>query len=116
MTGFSVTVQRVGTAAVHVTVRGALDNAHAYRFDDAIRRLERDNLRCLIVDLRELDFVDATGIARLLAARRRARLNGHRLLLVRGSQTVQRIFAFAALEEHFEFISEPCAALATTAR
>ena len=38
-----------------------------------------------MIDLRELNFLDSCGLSRLLAARRRARRAGHRLVLVRGS-------------------------------
>jgi anti-anti-sigma factor len=109
---YNVAVQQLDGETVHVRVTGALDLAHAYRFDDAIRRVEHQRRpSCLVVDLSELEFIDSSGIARLVAARRRARLNGHRLALVRGSRAVQKIFSLAALEEVFEFVAKPDAVL-----
>jgi anti-anti-sigma factor len=105
--GFELTVQQIGTGAVSIRLRGALDLAYAYRFDDELRRAERDASSCLILDLRELDFVDSAGISRILAARRRARRAGRRLVLVRGSKAVQRFLQVAALTEHFEYVAEP---------
>jgi anti-sigma B factor antagonist len=105
--GFELTVQQMGTGAVSIRLRGALDLAYAYRFDDELRHAERDATSCLILDLRELDLVDSAGISRILAARRRARRSGRRLVLVRGSRAVQRFLALAALTEHFEFVSSP---------
>jgi anti-sigma B factor antagonist len=113
--GFELTVQHIGTGAVSIRLRGALDLAYAYRFDDELRRAERDASSCLVIDLRELDFVDSAGISRILAARRRARRSGRRLVLVRGSKSVQRFLQLAALTEHFEFVSEPREALARSA-
>ena len=111
MASFSVAVQQLDWTTVHVRVTGALDHAHAYRFDDTIRRVEHHRRpACLVVDLSEVEFIDSSGIARLVAARRRARLNGHRLALVRGTRVVQRIFSLAALEEAFEFVPGPDAA------
>jgi anti-anti-sigma factor len=109
--GFELTVQHMGTGAVAIRLRGALDLAYAYRFDDELRHAERDASSCLVLDLRELDFVDSAGISRILAARRRARRAGRRLVLVRGSAAVQRFMQLAALTEHFEFVSEPGDAL-----
>jgi anti-sigma B factor antagonist len=106
MHGFDLTVQHLGSGAVTLRLSGALDIAYAYRFDAALRRAERDT-RCLVLDLRELDFVDSAGISRILAARRRARRAGRRLVLVRGSKAIQRFLQLAALTEHFEFVSRP---------
>jgi anti-sigma B factor antagonist len=107
MHGFELTVQHIGTGAVNVRLRGALDLAYAYRFDDELRHAERDASSTLVIDLRELDLVDSAGISRILAARRRARRAGRRLVLVRGSLAVQRFLQLAALTEHFEFVSSP---------
>jgi anti-anti-sigma factor len=107
MHGFELTVQHMGTGAVSIKLRGALDLAYAYRFDDELRHAERDASSCLVLDLRELDLIDSAGISRILAARRRARRAGRRLVLVRGSRAVQRFLALAALTEHFEFVCDP---------
>ena len=112
MHGFALTVQRIGTGAVSVRLSGALDLAHAYRFDDELRHAERDAPQCLVLDLRELDIVDSAGMSRILAARRRARRSGRRLVLVRGSFAVQRFMQLAALTEHFEFVASPQEAVA----
>lgn len=110
MGGFELTVQHLDGAAVRLGVSGALDLAHAYRFDDALRQAERDGCHPIVIDLREVDFLDSTGIARLVAARRRARRCGRRLVLLRGSAAVQRLFAIVALEEHFEIVDDLAAA------
>jgi anti-sigma B factor antagonist len=104
MGGFELTVQHLDGGGSVVRVRGALDVAYAYRFDEALRQAERQGQDPLVVDLSEIDFVDSTGLARLVAARRRARRTGRRLVLVRGPASVQRLFSVVALEEHFEFV------------
>src|SRR3954469_18200042 len=105
--GFELTVQHMGRGAVSLQLRGALDLAYAYRFDDELRHAERDASSLLVLDLRGLDFVDSAGISRILAARRRARRSGRRLVLVRGSRVVQRFLQVAALTEHFEYVNDP---------
>jgi anti-sigma B factor antagonist len=110
MHGFELTVQHIDMGTVSVRLRGALDLTYAYRFDDELRHAERDASSCLVLDLRELDFVDSAGMSRILAARRRARRIGRRLVIVRGSKAVQRFLQVAALTEHFEFVSSPEAA------
>jgi anti-sigma B factor antagonist len=107
MSGFELTVQHMRAGAISIRLRGALDLAYAYRFDDELRHAERDASRLLVLDLRDLDFVDSAGMSRILAARRRARRAGRRLVLVRGSRSVQRFLQLAALTEHFEYVNAP---------
>jgi anti-sigma B factor antagonist len=110
--GFGLTIEELDAGAVRIALRGELDLAHAYTFDEELRRVEDARPACVILDLRELDFFDSCGLARLLAARRRARKAGHRLLLVRGSAAIQRLFALSAVDEVFEMVSEIPVALA----
>jgi anti-sigma B factor antagonist len=55
---------------VRVALRGELDLEHAYTFDEGAARGEETRPPCILVDLRELGFVDSCGIARLPAAQR----------------------------------------------
>jgi anti-sigma B factor antagonist len=107
-----LTVQHPDYDTVQVTIEGSLDVARAYDFDDSMRRIERDAPGCVLLDLRGLDFLDTTGLSRLVALRRRCRRGGRRLVLVRGSQAVQRLFAVTAMNEHFELVRDPAELLA----
>jgi anti-sigma B factor antagonist len=106
MRGFETTVDHMDGGAVSVALHGELDLEHAYAFDAQLRELEADEPPCLVLDLRELTFLDSCGLARLLAARRRARKARRRLVIVRGSATVQRLFALTAIDEAFEMVNE----------
>ena len=106
MTPIQLTVQRPDDETVHVIVHGALDLVRAYDFDDAMRRIERDAPARLLLDLRPLEFLDTTGLSRLLAVQRRCRRARRRLVLVRGPLAVQRIFAMCS-DEQFELVGDP---------
>jgi len=106
MPGFGLTIEEHSSGAFTITLRGELDLAHAYTFDEELRRVEATRPTCVVLDLRELTFVDSCGLARLIAARRRAIRAGHRLLVVRGSRAVQRLFALTAADEMFEMVNE----------
>ena len=111
MQGFGLMIEELDSGAVVIALRGELDLAHAYTFDEELRNVESAQPLCVILDLRQLTFLDSCGLARLLAARRRARRLGHRLLLVRGPRLIQRLFALAAVDEAFEMVSEVPVAL-----
>src|SRR3954447_2873876 len=106
MQDFGLIIDELGSGAVRIALHGELDLAHAYTFDEELRQVEATRPPCIVLDLRGLRFLDSCGLARLLAARRRARRAGHRLLLVRGRAAVQRLFALTALDESFEMVSE----------
>jgi anti-sigma B factor antagonist len=104
--GFGLTIEPLAGGAVRVALRGELDLEHAYTFDEEMRRVEGARPSCLVLDLRGLSFLDSSGLARLLAANRRARRERRRLVLVRGSAAVQRLLAITAVGHHFETVSE----------
>ena len=106
MKRFGLTLEQLRSGAVRVAPRGELDLEHAYTFDEELRRVEDGRPPCIVLDLRELGFVDSCGIARLLAAQRRARRAGRRLLLVRGPRGIQRLLALSAVNEAFEIVGD----------
>jgi len=106
MRGLALTIEELGAGTVCVGLRGELDMEHAYTFDEELRRVEEREPPTLVIDLRELWFMDSSGLGRLLAARRRARRARRRLVLVRGSAAVQRLLAMTAIDESFEIVSD----------
>jgi anti-sigma B factor antagonist len=106
MRGFALTIEPLAGDAVRVALRGELDLEHAYTFDEEMRRVEGAHPSCVVLDLRGLSFLDSSGLARLLAANRRAQRAQRRLLLVRGTKAVQRLLAITAVGQHFETVSE----------
>ena len=112
MKGLALTIEQLKDDAVKISLRGELDLEHAYTFDEELRRIEHSDVTCICLDLRELTFLDSCGLARLVAARRRARKAGRRLVLVRGSAAVQRVFQLTAVDEAFEIVNAPEAAFA----
>ena len=109
MRGLALTIERLAGDAIRIGLRGELDLEHAYTFDEELKRVEVLKPRCICIDLRELTFLDSSGLGRLVAARRRARKNRHRLVLVRGPAAIQRVLQLTAVEEAFEMVSEPSA-------
>jgi anti-sigma B factor antagonist len=107
MRGLALTIGQLGEGVIKIALRGELDLEHAYTFDEELKRIEALEVRTICLDLRELTFLDSCGLARLVAARRRARKAGRRLVLVRGPAAVQRVFQLTAVNEAFEIINAP---------
>ncbi len=89
-------------------VMGDLDVAGGARLDRALLDID-DAGRVVHLDLSGVTFVDSTGLRSLLAASRRAQVDGRRLRLVNPSQVVRRLLDITATADLFEVLSEPAA-------
>jgi anti-sigma B factor antagonist len=78
--------------AARLHLAGDLDIATAPALDDALH--EAVALAPLVVlDLRDLDFVDVAGVRAVAKARARARRAGRQVVVLRGSPSVDRVFS-----------------------
>lgn len=88
---------------VRLAVSGELDLATAPELDQALRGAQR-HARVVVLDLRELTFMDCTGLGALLAAADRARANGDRFLVVPGPSHVDRLLTLTDIDGRLETI------------
>ena len=98
-------------SVVRMTLQGELDLATAYAFDRRLLAVEQQGPDLIVVDLRELTFLDSAGLARLVSAQRRARRGGWKLVLVKGGKAIQRVLQTTQLVEHFDIARDMPSAL-----
>jgi len=82
-----------------VRVGGELDIARAPQLE---RTLDACQARLVVVDLRELTFIDSSGLHAIINAGIRARRSGRRLVLVRVPSDVERILTLTGISDHVE--------------
>jgi anti-sigma B factor antagonist len=75
-----------------VALEGELDVATVPSLSDHLARFEADGVVGIMLDLRDLTFVDCAGLRIFLAARERSKANGHRFILVGASPGARRLF------------------------
>lgn len=90
-----------------VRCEGELDLETSADADSHLRKVEDAEVSEIVLDLRMLEFMDSTGLRTILAADSRARRDGRRLLLVRGPESVHRVFRIALLDQRLEFADPP---------
>ena len=95
-----------------LALNGELDISTAREFERRLGDLEGAGAPVIVLDLRDLQFMDSTGLRILVAADARARAAGRRLVLVRGTQNVQRLFEITRLADRLDFVDEPAEASA----
>src|SRR5690348_5791687 len=84
--------------APRLVVAGELDLASAEQLEAQLRQLESAEPELLVLDLRELEFMDSTGLRAVIAADARARERGARLVVVRAPEEVDRVFRLTRMD------------------
>ncbi|MET0206865.1 MAG: STAS domain-containing protein [Thermoleophilaceae bacterium] len=100
-----VTTQDSG-GQVTISLKGELDLSSVGKVQEELRRVEAEGPAVLVLDLSDLTFLDSTGLRTVVTADERARENGRRLVVVRGPDAVQRVFAITRLEERLEMVDD----------
>jgi anti-anti-sigma factor len=92
-----------GASAI-VLLRGELDLLATSALEPELCRLaEEPGVDTVALDLRSLDFLDSSGLRSVMAAERLLDENERRLVLVRGTSLVQRVFELTRTTERLEF-------------
>lgn len=102
---FQVRLRSAERAAV-IVVSGELDLASAPVLEEELNRAA-DGADLLIVDLRELEFIDSTGLGLLIKANRQAEAAGRRFAIVRGQSQVQRLLGVTGIEQRLTLVDAP---------
>jgi anti-anti-sigma factor len=87
-----------------VRLFGDFDITGFKQFDEELRRIQSNGRPSVTLDLRELTFIDSSGIRAILQADTRARALEKRLRLVAGPERVHRLFQITRLDHQLEFV------------
>ena len=107
MAGSRRTADRATEGVVSIAPRGDLDLGTVDDFDVEARRVLDDRAHTVVVDLRDVRFIDSAGLSRLVAIARHGRRTGHRVCFVRGSLRVTRLFVLTGLGAGIEWAKSP---------
>jgi anti-sigma B factor antagonist len=105
---FSVAVHSEGSAEV-VVVRGEIDLATA----DAVRadlRVASERAETVVLDLREVAFMDTQGLTVVIEAQQAAENDGTRFAITRAPDHVHRLFDMIGLTPRLTVVDDPAAA------
>jgi anti-sigma B factor antagonist len=85
---------------------GEFDLSGVAAFERELARDSSEREDMLILDLRGLTFIDSSGLRAVVRADYRARAEGKRCLLVRGSQRISRVFDLTGVTDRLELVDE----------
>ncbi len=96
----------VDEGIAHIALRGELDLSTVPKVDEALKRIEAARPPVIVLDLAGVTFLDSTGLRMVVTADQRARAEERRLAVVRGPDSVQRVFAITRLDEHLDMVDD----------
>ena len=95
---------RNGSVAI-VAPTGELDLSGATILEAELDRLAADpELAGIVLDLRGLEFLDSSGLRLVVLADMQAREAGRRFSLIRGNETVHRVFEITRMSQRLDFV------------
>ena len=93
--------------AITLALSGELDLVSSPALERAMADQAQSDAELIVVDLRQLDFMDSTGLHTVLRIQQGAHEVGRRFALVRGPDQVHRLFELTGLAETLTIVDSP---------
>lgn len=103
---FGVDISK-GALGPVAALSGEVDLAAVDGVEERIRTAITDQPDVLVLDLREVDFLDSSGLRLVLALDREQRDRGARLVVVRGGRRVARVMELTGADRQLEMVDDP---------
>jgi anti-sigma B factor antagonist len=99
-----LTVELITDAqGVALRLVGELDLETSVEFDRRLAAIDQARISRLLIDLGGVTFMDSRGLSSIVRAHQSAEADGHTLVVRRGSNQVQRLFALTGIDERLTF-------------
>jgi anti-sigma B factor antagonist len=86
---------------------GELDLAGVDQFGRLLTADQTTEAATFVIDMRELTFIDSSGLRALIMADQRVRAEGGRFIVVRGPDRVNEVLEKTGVAQRLELVDEP---------
>ncbi len=93
-----------GGEGTRIVLKGDVDIAAVPELESARERALGQRPERLLIDLRQVDFVDSSGLKFLLETHRLAQQDGWELALTRPTERAMKVFEVTGAERHLPFL------------
>jgi anti-anti-sigma factor len=90
-----------------IAVSGELDLASSPALEERLDEVFGSDAELVVLDLRELEFMDSTGLSVLIRAHQTAEAGERRLSVVKGPPQVQRLLTLTGVGERLAVVDTP---------
>jgi anti-anti-sigma factor len=105
-TQFRVEVHQNDRGTV-IALSGELDLASSPALEEALATVFNSGAQTVVIDLRQLDFMDSTGLSILVRAHHSVIEGKRRLALVKGPPQVQRLLTLTGVADRLSLVDAP---------
>jgi len=103
---FSVEIaQRDG--GIEAALSGEIDLSTVEELQERLETALEDDPRLIVLDLRQVSFLDSSGLRLILRLNKRQEDNDGRLVLVRGGRRVARVLEITGADRELEQVDDP---------
>ena len=88
-------------------LKGEIDLSTVEDVESGLRSAIDGGSGAIVLDLREVSFLDSSGLRLMLRLHQDLGEAGRRLILVQGPRRVARVFELAGAEDQFEIVADP---------
>jgi anti-anti-sigma factor len=86
---------------------GEFDMAGVGRFERSLSVNRTSQAATFVLDMRDLTFIDSSGLRAVVMADQRVRADGGRLIVVRGPARVNEVLEVTGVARRIELVDEP---------
>jgi anti-anti-sigma factor len=94
-----------------LTLSGELDLVSSPALEQELEHASASDCDVILLDLRELEFMDSTGLHVLIKAHQQAQDAGRNLVLTKGGDQVQRLLDLTGVAELMRIVDSPAQVL-----
>jgi anti-anti-sigma factor len=102
---FEIRSQSLSTTA-HLFLAGEFDLASEREFRELLDEVRSNRFSTVVLDLRDVTFIDSTGLRLLIGEWERSRRDGFDLVFVKGSEAVQSVLEVTGLENMLPIVDD----------
>ena len=88
-------------------LKGEIDLSTVEDVESGLRSAIDGGSGAIVLDLREVSFLDSSGLRLMLRLHKDLGEAGRRLVLVQGPRRVARVFELTGAEDQFEIVADP---------
>jgi anti-anti-sigma factor len=99
---FRCAIEDAGAGTAYIRPSGELDMATVAELETRFQEAHEAGFRSLVADLRELDFIDSTGLTLLARWSLGAERDGYDFAVIPGSARIRQLFDLTGLTPHFK--------------
>jgi anti-anti-sigma factor len=103
---FDLDSSQEGSMAL-ISLSGEFDMSARQQFEDALREVDSSQTARVVIDLRNVRFIDSAGLQMILKGSSWCREHGLGFALVRGPENVQHLFELSALNLTIPIVDQP---------